>query len=117
MANSHKTLHLGLLVFSLAVLGAACGAKKVANTNSTKNTIVISATAFTPSTLIVRKGTSVTWKNDDTAAHTVIGDKGGPASGSLKQGKTYSYTFQGLGLYPFHLDKDATIQGQINVVP
>lgn len=53
-------------------------------------------------TVTVRKGDTIVWVNKDTMAHTVTGDKGGPASQTIPAGGKYSYTFDAVGTFPYH---------------
>lgn len=57
---------------------------------------------FSSQVITVKKGTKVTWTNNDAVGHTVTGDNGGPASSLLHQGATYSYTFDTVGTYKYH---------------
>ena len=61
---------------------------------------------FTPSQISVQKGATVTWTNNDSVAHTVTDDLstvGGPASGNIAPGSTYSFTFDKTGCIPVSL--------------
>jgi plastocyanin len=66
-------------------------------------TVAIKNFAFAPGTLTVKTGTTVTWTNQDTDAHTVTSQKsGGPLrSPALGTGKSYSYTFTKAGSYAY----------------
>jgi plastocyanin/uncharacterized membrane protein YozB (DUF420 family) len=55
--------------------------------------------AFNPKALTVMVGTTVTWVNHDTVAHTVTFDDGSVSSGSLLEGDTFSHTFDVTGSY------------------
>ncbi|MFI5274558.1 MAG: plastocyanin/azurin family copper-binding protein [Ktedonobacterales bacterium] len=64
----------------------------------------VSTYAFSPSSISVKTGTTVTWTNNTQAPHTVTSD-GGPASfnGSLdSNGSTFSFTFTQAGTYTYH---------------
>ncbi|MGW3043035.1 cupredoxin domain-containing protein [Kitasatospora sp. NPDC001159] len=64
--------------------------------------VTIANYAFSPSTLTVSKGTTVTWTNSDTDSHTVTSSGSGPLdSGTLNQGASYSYTFTMSGTYDY----------------
>lgn len=66
------------------------------------NTVAIKNFAFAPATLTVKTGTKVTWINQDTDAHTVTSQNGGPLrSAALSTGKSYSYTFTKAGSYAY----------------
>lgn len=65
--------------------------------------VAIESFAYSPATLTVKKGTTVTWTNKDSAPHTVTVDSGsGPASGNMSKGDTYSFTFNDVGTFNYH---------------
>ncbi|HEV7454244.1 MAG TPA: cupredoxin domain-containing protein [Candidatus Saccharimonadales bacterium] len=72
---------------------------------------------FSPVAITVKKGTTVTWTNKDSAAHTVTADKGeqGPASGSLQQGGTYTFTYNTVGTFAYHCNFHANMTGSVVV--
>ncbi|MFS4092140.1 cupredoxin family copper-binding protein [Streptomyces sp. AF1A] len=67
------------------------------------HTVSIKNFAFSPATLKVTAGTTVTWTNADTDAHTVTSTgSGGPLhSPALATHGTYSYTFTRPGRYAY----------------
>ncbi|MDH6705910.1 plastocyanin [Kitasatospora sp. MAA19] len=72
--------------------------------------------AFSPSTLTVSKGTTVTWTNNDAAPHTVTSSGSGPLnSGTLNQGASYSYTFTTPGTYAYVCSIHPFMQGTVVV--
>lgn len=65
--------------------------------------VTIQNFAFSPASLTVSPGTTVTWTNKDSTAHTVTIDSGsGPNSGQIQPGQSYSFTFQQSGTYAYH---------------
>jgi len=73
------------------------------------NTVTIQNFAFTPATITVPKGTTVTWTNLDSVNHQVISDAQGSiaegavfSSNFLPQGAGYSFRFDNPGTYPYH---------------
>ena len=60
--------------------------------------------AFSPATLTVAVGTTVTWTNKDTAPHTVTVSSGPAmfASPTLQTGDTYTFTFTKPGMYSYY---------------
>jgi plastocyanin len=62
---------------------------------------------FIPSTVVIGVGGTVTWTNDDTAAHTVTsgsaenGPDGMFDSSLLMAGKTFEHTFEEAGEYDY----------------
>ncbi len=134
----NKALITILLVIVLAVGGwAAFGRGKSNNsTNSTQNpstttnsasnasqstatgAITIKNMMFTPPQISVQKGATVTWTNNDNVAHTVIDDLsnvGGPASGNIEPGSTYSFTFNKTGSFQYHCSIHPSMRGTIVV--
>ena len=65
--------------------------------------VTINNYAFSPTTLSVTKGTTVTWTNEDSVAHTVtaVGGTAGPSSSLLSTGQSYSYTFNQVGTFAY----------------
>ncbi|MEU9409485.1 plastocyanin/azurin family copper-binding protein [Streptomyces sp. NPDC048281] len=65
--------------------------------------VAIKNFAFSPATLRVTAGTTVTWTNQDTDAHTVTSTSpGGPLhSAALATHATYSHTFTKPGTYAY----------------
>jgi plastocyanin len=79
------------------------------------NQVTISGFAFAPQVIQVKKGTTVTWTNQDNVAHTVTGDAGGPASGLLNKSQTFSYTFNTVGNFPYHCMPHPHMTGIVQV--
>jgi plastocyanin len=67
------------------------------------NAVTIKNFAFAPANLMVKVGTTVTWTNQDSEAHTVTSQgAGGPLSSApLNTGQSYSYTFTKPGTYAY----------------
>ena len=57
--------------------------------------------AYDPAELEVAAGTTVTWTNNDSSAHTVSQTGGGFESGKLDNGMTFSFTFDTPGTYEY----------------
>lgn len=57
--------------------------------------------AFTPKTLTIKVGTTVTWTNKDNVGHTATSDSGVFDSGLLYKGDSYSYTFTKTGTFSY----------------
>jgi plastocyanin len=72
------------------------------------NSVSISGMAFSPASLTVAAGKTITWTNNDAIAHTVTSDTGLFDSGAISAtggyggGGTYSYTFATAGTYNYH---------------
>jgi len=55
-------------------------------------------------TVVINRGTTVIWANNDTAAHNVIQDDRKFASGTMPKGDTFSYTFNEAGRFPYYCE-------------
>jgi plastocyanin len=61
------------------------------------------ANAYVPNPLTITSGTTVTWTNNDTIAHTTTSDTQGVFdSGSIPAGGKFSRTFQDKGTVSYH---------------
>ena len=58
--------------------------------------------AFMPDELTVAVGTTVTWMNTDSVAHTSTSDATGWSSGMVAPGGRFSVAFQTAGTFPYH---------------
>jgi plastocyanin len=66
--------------------------------------VTIAGKAFTPPNITIKKGTKVTWTNQDSVQHTVTEDDGqnGPGAAPFDQGQTYSFTYDQAGTFHYH---------------
>lgn len=65
--------------------------------------------AFSPATLTIKAGTTVTWKNTTSVGHTVTSDDGksfdsGTTNPIAAQGGTFSFTFTTPGTFAYHCE-------------
>lgn len=82
--------------------------------------ISIQGSSFQPATITVKKGTTVTWTNQDSVSHTVTNDDSGasgPNSGLLGQGQKYSFTFDTAGTFMYHCNTHTSMHGVVVVTP
>jgi plastocyanin len=56
---------------------------------------------FSPVTLTVKSGSTVTWTNRDEEAHTVVSDSGLFRSGALDTKDSFSFKFEKAGTYHY----------------
>ena len=72
---------------------------------------------FTPPTLVVVPGTTVTWTNDDDSPHTVREKDGKFKSAALDTDETFSQTFSTPGEYEYICSIHPRMVGKIVVKP
>jgi len=86
------------------------------------NQIAIAGYGYTPQVVTIKVGTTLTWTNYDSEAHTV--DSGTPTnptslfdSGSISPGASFSYIFAQAGTHPYYCDLHAGMAGVVIVEP
>ena len=79
--------------------------------------VTIANFAFSPADITVKAGTTVTWTNNDSVAHTVTETDGqtGPASGDIGSGSAYTFTFSKAGTYHYHCAIHPSMTGTVTV--
>lgn len=88
-------------------------------TTQESNMVEISNFAFSPSTMRVKKGTTVTWTNRDDAHHDITPTSGASdfkASELLSNGESYSFTFNMTGTYSYKCSPHPYMKGTVEVV-
>jgi FtsP/CotA-like multicopper oxidase with cupredoxin domain/plastocyanin len=116
---STKSLLSLVLFFSLFLtIPIVARHNQKAHAQST-TTVVIKNFAFSQQSITIQAGTSVTWRNDDTTAHTTTSNTSGSAnswdSSTLNPGQTYTKTFSTPGTYTYHCSLHSSMTGTIVV--
>lgn len=87
--------------------------------NDSKNVNVeIKEHAYTPETITVKVGTTVTWTNQDGVRHDVVAtnsNSDGPNSELLAKGDSYSFTFNKVGTYDYYCTPHPYMKGKVVV--
>lgn len=84
--------------------------------------VVMQGEKFSPQTIKVKKGTKVTWTNQDSIGHDVVADDaknaaGLPSENSLfGKGGTYEFTFNTSGTFSYHCAAHPFMTGAVEVV-
>ena len=86
----------------MAMLALAVPSGSIFAANADESTsIVMKNFDFSPMSLTIKAGTSVTWKNLDGEPHTVTSVDGLFRSGALDQNDTYTFKFDKPGTYKY----------------
>ncbi len=126
---SHTRVLLGsacviLLVLTCAFSGCMSSQSPQTTTPATPtpgaglNSVMIKNFAFSPATLTIKTGTTVTWMNQDGAPHTIASDPGSVVaftSESLANGASYQFTFNQTGTYSYYCTIHPSMKGTIIV--
>jgi amicyanin len=79
------------------------------------NAVTMSNFSFSPATLTVSAGATVTWTNRDSVTHTVVSDTGVFDSGNMGRNASFSHTFDIAGTYTYHCGPHPYMKGTIVV--
>jgi plastocyanin len=78
-------------------------------------TVHLAGARFSPATITVGLGATVTWLNDDGAKHTVTADNASFDSGTLNAGANFVTSFTTLGSFTYVCNFHGNMSGTVNV--
>jgi plastocyanin len=117
-----RTLALSLgISLALASGGTALAADKAmssmhgAKAAATTSAVAISNFKYTPASIVVSPGTTVTWTNDGPAPHTATSNAKVWDSGRMAKGATFSHQFNTPGTFAYHCTIHPNMKGTIVV--
>lgn len=106
MSKTHRTAALMLLVLTIVTVAYTHWSSVAGNATAAAEpvvgaTVTLKNFSFTPKTVRVKAGATVTWKSAE-GSHTVASDNGAFNSPTLNAGQSFSFTFGTPGTYPYH---------------
>lgn len=112
MASSRASVVARAIVLAgltgLLLVAAGCGSSMSGGTKPTTPSVTPSASgvtvsikdfAFTPATVTIKVGDTVTWRNDDGVPHDATSATW--TSGSISSGQTYTRKFDTAGIFTY----------------
>lgn len=84
-----------------------------------ENTVVIKDFGYSKPVLKIKRGTTVIWINKDDTKHTVTADTDPEASLDspyFGTGETFEYTFDTIGIFPYHCAPHPYMKGTVEVM-
>lgn len=109
--NKKLTIWAGIILVAI-LLGVGAyfiynGYHKTGSNNNTQQNVIagtvnVQNSTFTPGTITINKGDTVTWKNNDTMIHRVVADDGSFDLGDMVNNGTSKRTFDIIGTYNYH---------------
>jgi plastocyanin len=112
-------LVLLLLVIPLSVRSSQQSQQFVDHAQGvTQGQVSIANNQFSPKTLNISSGATVTWTNNDGVTHTTTSDNGSATSwdsNNLSQGGVFTQTFTAPGTYTYHCNIHGNMKGTIVV--
>jgi plastocyanin len=106
---------IGALVVVIFLIVSCYKNKSSYNSPSGTSKITITSSAYSPASLTVVSGATVTWTNNDGTAHTVTTEDGAINSGDIAPGSSYSKTFMTTGTYNYHDAHNTNMMGVLVV--
>ena len=94
------------VVASFAIAGPAQAVTKAIN---------IYGSGFSPKSVTITEGDTVTWTNRDTTDHQVLATKGQFVSPILHRGQSFSFTFRAAGTYNYEDELHPRLTGAVKV--
>lgn len=114
-----KKILISFLFVSLFFIVSGCGVSNnptptpIQATSTETAKIDIANFTFSPVTLTIKRGTTVTWTNNDLMTHQVKSDLFN--SDILTKGASFSFTFNDAGTVNYYCSIHAAMTGQIIV--
>jgi plastocyanin len=103
-------------LFSLSCIAAPLTVLTVRPAAAATHRVSIKSMKFTPQTLSIAKGDSVTFLNGDKATHTATAKDGSFDTGHLKKGESATVRFDASGEHAYVCAIHASMKGKIAVV-
>lgn len=126
-SKSRFFIGFGFLI-AIMIFPVSCSKSSMANMTGTggngyntgastpgANEVFIQGMAFSPSSITVKAGTTITWTNKDAATHNVTSNPALFSSGSMGTGATYSYTFADMGTFSYTCTIHPSMKGTVVV--
>jgi hypothetical protein len=77
--------------------------------------VTIKDFVYSPETISVKAGDTVTWTNQDTAPHSATGNGGSFDTGTFGKGKSGSHTFDKAGTFAYICSVHPNMKGTVKV--
>lgn len=77
--------------------------------------VIIKSFNFVPKEIKVKSGTIITWRNEDSSAHTVESNDGSLTSDNLEQGDTVTFKFDKPGRIDYICGIHSSMKGAVIV--
>ena len=103
------------LALATATAAAFCAAALTAAVAASPAAVTIDNFNFSPMTLTVAAGTTVTWTNHDDIPHTVRAVDGSFHSKAMDTDDSYSFTFAKPGVYSYFCSVHPKMVGKVIV--
>jgi plastocyanin len=104
-----------ILVIVTALIVTCYKNKGDYNSTTTESKVSITSTGFSPASLTIVTGSTVSWTNNDNMVHTVTTAEGSINSGDIAPASTYTKTFSTAGTYNYYDAHNTNMKGVLIV--
>jgi len=111
--SGSESLSLILATALVLIVVASIVVPLLPSADAATQSVDIKNSAFTPSSITIAPGDSVTWTNSDSITHTVTGS--GWGSGNIANGATYTHQFNTTGDFAYHCSIHTYMTGVVHV--
>jgi len=126
-SKSRFLIGFGVLI-TIMIIPVSCSKSSMANMTGTGgngyttetstpgvNEVFIQGMAFSPATITVTAGTTITWTNKNAVTHNVTSNPALFSSGAMGNGATYSFTFTDKGTFSYSCTIHPSMTGTVVV--
>lgn len=110
-----RIFYLTSIASLLAILACRSATFAAPSAGAAPAEVKIDNFTFTPPTLTIPAGTTVTWTNHDDIPHTVVSDDKSMKSKALDTDDKFSFSFSKPGTYPYFCSLHPKMKGVIVV--
>jgi plastocyanin len=103
-----------VVVMSLTA-AMACGKDTPSSPTPMSVTVAIASDGFSPNSINISVGSTVTWTNNDTSAHAEVADGEVFNSGMIAPGGAFSHTFPAAGTFTYRDTVNPNMVGTVVV--
>jgi plastocyanin len=111
--SGSESLSLILATALVLIVVASIAVPLLPRAGAVTQSVDIKNFAFTPGSITIAPGDSVTWTNSDGTTHTVTGS--GWASGNIANGATYTHQFNTTGDFDYKCSIHQSMTGIVHV--
>ena len=111
--SGSESLSLILATALVLIVVASIAVPLLPRASAATQNVDIKNFAFTPGSITIAPGDSVTWTNSDGTTHTVTGS--GWASGNIANGAAYTHQFNTTGNFTYHCSIHPSMTGVVHV--
>jgi plastocyanin len=112
---SHMSRFIAITIMLLFLSSLTNSCKKASDVPGA-NEVFIQGMAFSPSTITVTAGTTITWTNKDAATHNVTSNTAGLfSSGPISTNGTYPHLFNTAGTFQYKCTIHPSMTGTVIV--